>query len=93
MFETITEKLEDIFKKLRQRGRLSEENIASAMKEIRMVLLSLILILTLLFMPEGLAIWVRDRIEVECPRCKLTNMAGRKFCRACRTALHPEKAA
>jgi signal recognition particle subunit SRP54 len=39
MFETITEKLEDIFKKLRQRGRLSEENIASALKEIRMVLL------------------------------------------------------
>jgi signal recognition particle subunit SRP54 len=39
MFETITEKLEDIFKKLRQRGSLSEENIASALKEIRMVLL------------------------------------------------------
>jgi len=39
MFEAITEKLEDIFKKLRQRGRLSEENIAAALKEIRMVLL------------------------------------------------------
>lgn len=39
MFETITEKLENIFKKLRQRGRLNEENIASALKEIRMVLL------------------------------------------------------
>jgi len=39
MFETLTEKLEDIFKKLRQRGRLNEENIASALREIRMVLL------------------------------------------------------
>jgi len=39
MFETLTEKLEDIFKKLKRRGRLDEENIASALKEIRMVLL------------------------------------------------------
>jgi len=39
MFETLTEKLEDVFKKLRSRGRLDEENIASALKEIRMVLL------------------------------------------------------
>ncbi|HBH87712.1 MAG TPA: signal recognition particle protein, partial [Syntrophaceae bacterium] len=39
MFETLTEKLEGIFKKLRQRGSLNEENIASALKEIRMVLL------------------------------------------------------
>jgi len=39
MFETLTEKLEDIFKKLRQRGHLNEDNIASALREIRMVLL------------------------------------------------------
>jgi signal recognition particle subunit SRP54 len=39
MFETLTEKLEDVFKKLKRRGRLDEENIASALKEIRMVLL------------------------------------------------------
>ena len=39
MFETLTEKLEDIFKKLKRRGRLDEENIASALREIRMVLL------------------------------------------------------
>lgn len=39
MFETLSEKLEDIFKKLKRRGRLDEENISSALREIRMVLL------------------------------------------------------
>ncbi|HUH65441.1 MAG TPA: signal recognition particle protein [Syntrophales bacterium] len=39
MFEALTEKLEDVFKKLKRRGRLDEENIASAVKEIRMALL------------------------------------------------------
>jgi signal recognition particle subunit SRP54 len=39
MFETLTGKLEDVFKKLKRRGRLDEENIVSALKEIRMVLL------------------------------------------------------
>ena len=33
MFEALTEKLEDVFKKLKRRGRLDEENIASALKE------------------------------------------------------------
>jgi len=39
MFETLTEKLDAVFKKLRGRGRLDEENIASALREIRMALL------------------------------------------------------
>ncbi len=39
MFETLTEKLEDVFKKLRRRGRLDEDNIVSALREIRMALL------------------------------------------------------
>ena len=39
MFESLTEKLDGIFKKLKGRGRLDEENIASALKEIRMALL------------------------------------------------------
>ena len=39
MFESLTEKLEGIFKKLKGRGRLDEENIKDALKEIRMVLL------------------------------------------------------
>jgi signal recognition particle subunit SRP54 len=39
MFESLTEKLDGIFRKLRGRGRLDEENIQSALKEIRMALL------------------------------------------------------
>ena len=36
MFESLTEKLDGIFRKLKGRGRLDEENVASALKEIRM---------------------------------------------------------
>jgi signal recognition particle subunit SRP54 len=39
MFENLTEKLDAIFKKLKGRGRLDEENIATALKEIRVALL------------------------------------------------------
>jgi signal recognition particle subunit SRP54 len=39
MFENLTEKLDGIFKKLRGRGVLTEENIREAMREIRMALL------------------------------------------------------
>ncbi len=39
MFESLTEKLDGVFRKLRGRGRLEEENIQSALKEIRMALL------------------------------------------------------
>jgi signal recognition particle subunit SRP54 len=39
MFENLTEKLNDIFKKLKGKGRLDEESVASALKEIRMALL------------------------------------------------------
>jgi branched-chain amino acid transport system permease protein len=47
------------------------------------LVLAVIVILILLFMPEGIAVWIRDKIERECPRCKLTNAAWRKECRAC----------
>ena len=39
MFENLTDKLDNIFKKLKGKGRLDEENIQGAMKEIRMALL------------------------------------------------------
>ncbi len=39
MFESLTEKLDGVFRKLKGRGRLDEENIQSALKEIRMALL------------------------------------------------------
>ncbi len=39
MFENLTEKLDAVFKKLKGRSRLDEENIQGALKEIRMALL------------------------------------------------------
>jgi signal recognition particle subunit SRP54 len=39
MFENLTDKLDGIFRRLKGHGRLDEENIQSALKEIRMALL------------------------------------------------------
>ena len=39
MFENLSEKLDNIFKKLKGRGVLNEENINASLKEIRMALL------------------------------------------------------
>ncbi|MCI5227519.1 MAG: signal recognition particle protein, partial [Candidatus Electrothrix sp. AX2] len=39
MFENLTDRLEGVFKKLRGHGRLTEENIEEAMREVRKALL------------------------------------------------------
>jgi signal recognition particle subunit SRP54 len=39
MFETLSERLNDIFKRLRGHGRLSEDNIAESLREVRLALL------------------------------------------------------
>ncbi len=39
MFSLLTDKLEDVFKKLRGQGRISESNISDAMRDIRLALL------------------------------------------------------
>jgi branched-chain amino acid transport system permease protein len=57
----------------------------------RFILYPLILILALIFMPEGLSVWIRDKIEVTCQRCKVVNIITRRNCRACRASLHLEK--
>lgn len=53
----------------------------------RILIMAGIVILVMLFMPEGVAVWIRDKIERECPRCKLTNTAWRRECRACSASL------
>ena len=58
--------------------------------QIRFVIFALILIFTLLFMPEGLTTWIRDKIEIECNRCKISNAFTRNNCRACRAPLRLE---
>ena len=37
-FESLTEKLQNVFKNLRGKGRLTEEDVKVAMKEVRMAL-------------------------------------------------------
>jgi len=46
--------------------------------KIRMLLFAFIVLVTLLYMPQGLIPWLRDKIEKECPRCKIRNVATRK---------------
>ena len=51
--------------------------------EYRTMIFAVVVLLILLYMPEGLIPWVRDKIEKECPRCKIRNVATRKTCRIC----------
>jgi branched-chain amino acid transport system permease protein len=65
--------------------------LGGVIPQLRNLIFALIVIVVLLFMPEGLTRWFRDKIEVECPRCKLTNAATRQYCRACHAPLHLEQ--
>ena len=56
--------------------------------EFRMLLFAIVILLILLFMPQGLLPWIRDKIESECPRCKIRNVATRKSCRICAASMH-----
>ena len=55
--------------------------------EIKMLVFAGIVLLVLLFMPEGATNWLRDKTEKICPRCKLRNVAIRKKCRVCNADL------
>jgi branched-chain amino acid transport system permease protein len=56
--------------------------------EYRTLMFAAVILLILLYMPEGLFPWVRDKIETECPRCKIRNIATRKTCRICTASLN-----
>jgi branched-chain amino acid transport system permease protein len=55
--------------------------------ELRLLLIAILVLLVLLFMPEGLVTRLRDKVEKICPRCKLRNVATRHYCRVCRADL------
>ncbi len=55
--------------------------------EYRTLMFAIIILLILIYMPDGLLTWVRDKIETECPRCKIRNVATRKTCRICTAPL------
>ena len=54
-----------------------------AFGELRLLIFASIVLLVLLFMPRGMAPWLRDKIETQCPRCKQRNSAWRSLCRLC----------
>ena len=56
--------------------------------EIRILIFALLVIIILLVMPEGIGVWIRDKIERTCPRCKLINIAIRRNCSGCGAELH-----
>ncbi|OGA10354.1 MAG: ABC transporter permease [Betaproteobacteria bacterium RIFCSPHIGHO2_12_FULL_69_13] len=58
-----------------------------AFGELRLLAFAVIVLLVLLFMPRGLAPWVRDKVESQCPRCKQRNRAWRSVCRLCNAPL------
>src|SRR5204863_5330747 len=58
--------------------------------ELRLLIFAVIVLLVLLFMPRGLAPWLRDKIETQCPRCKQRNAFYRKICRLCGAALQAQ---
>ena len=53
----------------------------------RMLVFAVLVLLTLIYMPEGLIPWIRNKIEKECPRCKVRSIATRKNCRICAASL------
>ena len=55
--------------------------------EYRTLLFAGIILFILLYMPDGLFPWIRDKIEIECPRCKVRNIATRNTCRICTAPL------
>jgi branched-chain amino acid transport system permease protein len=58
-----------------------------AIGELRLLIFAVIVLLVLLFMPRGITPWVRDKIEIVCPRCKQRNGAWRSACRLCGAGL------
>jgi len=56
--------------------------------EFRTLMFAFVILLILLYMPEGLLPWLRDKIENVCPRCKIRNIATRKTCRICAAEMH-----
>jgi len=55
--------------------------------QVKYYFIAIVTVLVLLFMPEGIFTWLRDKIEKECPRCKKRNVATRELCRVCEAVL------
>lgn len=51
--------------------------------EYRTLIFAVFILVVLLYMPEGLFPWIRNKLEIECPRCKKRNFFKREICRVC----------
>ena len=51
--------------------------------QYRMLIFALLVLLVLRLMPQGITTFFRDKLERECPRCKVRNAFTRKECRVC----------
>lgn len=54
----------------------------------RELIFAFVVLITLLYMPGGLFPWIRNKLENECPRCKIRNGATRRTCRVCAAQIH-----
>ena len=57
------------------------------LREFRLLILAVVVLLVLLFMPQGLTPWIRSKIENVCQRCKNRNAVWRGECRICGASL------
>jgi branched-chain amino acid transport system permease protein len=57
------------------------------LREFRLLILAVVVLLVLLFMPQGLTPWIRNKIEHVCQRCKNRNAIWRDECRICGASL------
>lgn len=58
------------------------------LREFRLLILAVVVLLVLLFMPQGLTPWLRDKLESVCRRCKNRNVFWRRECRVCNAEMH-----
>jgi branched-chain amino acid transport system permease protein len=56
-------------------------------QDYRTLLFAVVVLVILFYMPDGLFPWLREKIEKECPRCKVRNIATRHTCRICTASL------
>lgn len=59
--------------------------------QYRMLFFTIVVILLVHFMPDGIANWIRDLLEKECPRCKERNALTRRECRYCFAQIRTEQ--
>ena len=62
-------------------------SLFGSISEYRLLMFALVVLLVLIFMPEGITPWIRDKLETECRRCKSPNVFTRHECRICQADL------